>query len=103
MRVQKLCLLCIFVFCSGRIAASRNAPNGKMSKSANRNHKPNVKNEPSIGTATMEKDGTIVLTMNIGMTLLRYPKSHEKYTYILEHLDGLNPGETKLVAPFPEH
>ncbi len=55
-----------------------------------------------VGTAKMEKDGTIVMTMNIGMTQLRYPKDHPDYKKIVLHLDGLKPGESKSVPPWPE-
>lgn len=63
----------------------------------------------SIGSATLEKDGTIVLQLRaesedgaVGDALLRYPKDHPKYEEILRHLGGLRPGETKPVPPFPD-
>jgi hypothetical protein len=62
----------------------------------------------SIGSATMEKDGTIVLMLRatgpgpaVGDALLRYPPDHPKYREILSHLGGLKPGESKPVPPFP--
>jgi hypothetical protein len=32
---------------------------------------------------------------------LTYPKNHPDYKMILDHLDGLRPGEHKPVKPFP--
>lgn len=61
---------------------------------------------PSIGEATMEPDGTIVLHLRavsptaIGDALLRYPPDHPQYKAILDHLGGLAPGEHKPVPPF---
>jgi hypothetical protein len=61
----------------------------------------------SIGTATLLNDGTIELRLisrERGMTghaTLRYPPSHPEYKNILDHLQGLKPGETKLVPPWP--
>ncbi len=61
-----------------------------------------------IGVASMTDDGTIVLDLRaeapdgtIGDARLYYPKSHQQYSYILEHLGGLEPGEEKSVLPFP--
>ena len=63
--------------------------------------------QPSIGRATMDADGTIVLQLRaessggaLGDALLRYPPSHPQYRSILDHLGGLRPGETKLVPPW---
>lgn len=63
----------------------------------------------SIGTATMENDGTIVLQLRaegpgrlVGDARVTYPKSHKEYDNILKHLGGLRPGESKPVPPFPE-
>lgn len=62
----------------------------------------------SIGQASMKPDGTILLQLRAegpggaeGDALLTYPKSHPKYGYVLKHLGGLKPGQTKPVAPFP--
>ena len=62
----------------------------------------------SIGVATMDPDGTIVLQLRaegpggaIGDALLRYPPSHEEYKEVLTHLGGLKPGESKPVPPWP--
>jgi hypothetical protein len=63
--------------------------------------------QSSIGTATMEPDGTIVLQLHaqgpggsIGDALLRYPPDHPQYHSVLDHLGGLHPGETKSVPPW---
>jgi hypothetical protein len=65
--------------------------------------------EDSIGTATMEADGTIVLHLFArgpggmhGQGVLRYPVSDPKYKEILEHVGPLKPGETRPVRPWPD-
>jgi membrane-bound lytic murein transglycosylase B len=61
----------------------------------------------SIGSATMKADGTIQLMLRaegggaVGDALLVYPKTHPKYEYVLKHLGGLKPGQSKPVPPFP--
>lgn len=61
----------------------------------------------SIGEATMEPDGTIVLQLRavgpgvIGDGLLKYPPKHAQYESVKKHLGGLKPGEHKPVPPFP--
>ncbi|MGD9589183.1 MAG: hypothetical protein AB7Q37_01035 [Pyrinomonadaceae bacterium] len=67
-----------------------------------------MQKEPeSIGRATMEDDGTIILDLRavgpdgqIGIGRLVYPPSHEQYQYILKHLGGIKPKEVKPVPPF---
>jgi hypothetical protein len=63
--------------------------------------------EASIGTATMEADGTIVLHLFAsgpggmhGEGVLRYAVSDPRYKEILEHV--LKPGETWPVRPWPD-
>ena len=63
----------------------------------------------SIGEARMEPDGTIVLRLraesadgSVGEGLLRYPPADREYASVLEHLGGLEPGETKPVPPWPD-
>ncbi|MBZ5516641.1 MAG: WG repeat-containing protein [Acidobacteriia bacterium] len=63
----------------------------------------------SIGSASMEADGTIVLRLRaegpggmVGDGLLRYPPDHPRYQEVLRHLGGLRKGETKPVPPWPE-
>jgi hypothetical protein len=63
----------------------------------------------SIGSATMQADGTIVMQLRaegpgpmIGDAQFVYPPDHPEYQSILEHLGGLAPGETKPVPPWPE-
>jgi len=61
----------------------------------------------SIGTASMKPDGTIELLLRaegggaVGDALIVYPKRHPRYGFVLKHLGGLKPGQTKAVPPFP--
>ncbi len=61
----------------------------------------------SIGQATMEADGTLVLTLRaqspgaIGDGQLRYAPTHAQYQSILRHVGAIRPGESRPVAPFP--
>jgi hypothetical protein len=71
---------------------------------------PEMNDQPeSIGMATMDRDGTIVLLLRaddgagtIGDTRLVYSRSDSHYQEILDHLDGLRPGEKKAVPPWPD-
>jgi hypothetical protein len=61
----------------------------------------------SIGQATMEPDGTIVLRLRAegpggmrGDGLFRYPPDHPQYRSVLDHLGGMRPGENKPVPPW---
>jgi hypothetical protein len=63
---------------------------------------------PSIGSATMLADRTIVMNLRasgpgpqLGDGQVRYPPSHANYQEVLRHLGGLRPGQTKPVPPFP--
>jgi hypothetical protein len=62
----------------------------------------------SIGTATMDPDGTIVLMLRAtapgitGDARITYPPSHAEYQNVLKHLGGLKPGESKSVPPWPD-
>ena len=62
----------------------------------------------SIGTATMDADGTIRLQLvaqgggAIGDALVIYRPGDPHYDEIKKHLGGLKPGETKPVPPWPE-
>jgi hypothetical protein len=65
--------------------------------------------DASIGVATMDADGTIVLDLRAtgpdgvrGDAQLRYPRDHKDYAAVLKHLGGLRPGESKPVAPWPD-
>ena len=65
--------------------------------------------EASIGVATMETDGTIVLRLRAtapggvrGEGYFRYPPGDKDYESVLEHLGGLRPGESKPVPPWPD-
>lgn len=61
-----------------------------------------------IGSAKMLADRTIVLNLRaetggaIGHAEFRYKKDDPKYAEILRHIGGLEPGEEKIVLPFPE-
>jgi hypothetical protein len=62
----------------------------------------------SIGVATMQADGTIVLDLRAtdgagatGDARLVYGKDHKDYQMVLDHLGGLAPGDSKPVPPFP--
>jgi hypothetical protein len=57
----------------------------------------------------MMKDGTIVLDLRaegsggtFGEGHFIYPPGHYDYCEIFEHLRGLEPGEHKLVQPWPD-
>lgn len=70
--------------------------------------KPGGQAPASIGSATMEPDGTIILQLRagggggpVGDGRFAYPPSHAQYQMILRHLGGLRPGETRPVPPFP--
>lgn len=63
----------------------------------------------SIGSATMEPDGTIVMVLRAegpdgavgdGLDVVR--PADRDYASVLAHLGGLKPGEIKPVPPWPE-
>lgn len=63
----------------------------------------------SMGVATMEADGTIVLQLRaegpdpaLGDGRLTYPRSHKDYDMVLKHVGGLKPGDSKPVPPWPD-
>jgi hypothetical protein len=62
----------------------------------------------SIGTATLQQDGTLILDLRTdardgarGEARLVYAPSHPQHAEILRHLGGLSPGQSKPVAPWP--
>lgn len=62
----------------------------------------------SIGVATMGEGGVIVLQLraslgggSIGEGYFRYPPDHPQYEQVRNHLDGLEPGQSKPVPPWP--
>jgi len=62
---------------------------------------------PPVGTAKLEEDGTLVLTLYTrgpmhGQTQKKYAKDDPKREEILKHVGGLKPGEEKLVPPWPD-
>lgn len=84
-----------------------------MDKTHRKENRDNMKpklQQSSIGLATMQKDGTIILNLRaedgdgmIGDARLVYPTSHPEYQKILQHLGGLLPGENKPVPPWPDN
>ena len=62
----------------------------------------------SIGVASMESDGTIVLRLRatgngmIGEGQLRYPPTDPQYNDILKHVGPLRPGEFRPVRPWDD-
>lgn len=62
----------------------------------------------SIGSATIDPEGTIVLTLRategktVGMGQLVYPRAHPGYAEILRHIGPIKPGEEKPVSPWPD-
>lgn len=67
---------------------------------------PNNGPPPSIGVATMQKDGTLVLQLRaegpgmVGDALFTYAPEHPQYKKVLEHIGGLTVGESKPVPPW---
>ncbi len=62
----------------------------------------------SIGSATMKEDGTLVLQLRaegeggmVGDAYFEYKPDDLRYQETLDHLGGLQPGETKPVPPWP--
>jgi len=64
--------------------------------------------KPSIGSATMEQDGTLVLNLRaqsggtIGDGRLVYRPGDKDYQAILAHLSPIEKGQTVPVRPWPE-
>ena len=63
----------------------------------------------TIGAATMRADGVIEMQLRaegpngvVGDALFLYPPDHPRYGEILAHLGGLEPGQSKLVPPWPD-
>jgi|SRR5579862_3996712 len=68
-----------------------------------------LKDDRPIGTATMQDDGTIILNLRaegsggtIGDARLVYHKGDTRYSEVLKHLGGLEPGQSKPVPPWPD-
>ena len=64
--------------------------------------------QQSIGMASMDEKRTITLKLRAedgtgiqGNAQFTYPLGHERYQEMIDHLGGLNPGEQKLVPPWP--
>ncbi|MCD9032769.1 hypothetical protein LDO32_13640 [Luteimonas sp. Y-2-2-4F] len=64
----------------------------------------------SIGVATMEDDGAIVLRLRapvgsgsgFGEGYFRYERTHPQYDNVRRHVGGLEPGQSKPVPPWPD-
>jgi hypothetical protein len=57
----------------------------------------------AIGQATMQDDKTLVLDLyEPAHARLTYPPSHPQYRNVLDHIGGLEPGQKKLVPPWPD-
>lgn len=60
-----------------------------------------------IGTATMSADGTITLNLHahgsvVGEATISYGKDDKQYQEVKRHLNGIKPGEVKLVQPWSD-
>jgi hypothetical protein len=77
------------------------APKGKAIKAAQAEVE-------SIGVATQEGDGTIILMLRatgagaIGDAQFRYPPTHPQYAMIKAHVGPIPPGKSVSVRPFPQ-
>lgn len=65
--------------------------------------------EATIGSATQEADGTIVLNLRatgaggaVGDGQFRYPPNHPQYATIKAHVGDIPKNGSVLVKPFPE-
>jgi hypothetical protein len=63
----------------------------------------------SIGVASQETDGTIILTLRatgeggiVGGAQFRYPPTHPQYAMIKAHVGPIPPGKSVNVRPFPQ-
>jgi hypothetical protein len=79
---------------------------GKPSESAKPDRK--EQDQPAIGVAWMEEDGTIVVELfrtgdgKYAHGLFHYRKSDSDYQKILDHIGPMRPGEKKPVTPWPD-
>jgi hypothetical protein len=63
---------------------------------------------PSVGTARMDKDGTLKLYLRtetaegmVGEMLMVVPRDDKRYPDMVRHLSGIQPGEAREIPPFP--
>jgi hypothetical protein len=68
-----------------------------------------LENDRPMGTATMQEDGTIILNLRaegsggtVGEARMVYRKGDKRYSEVLKHLGGLEPGQSKTVPPWPD-
>lgn len=64
-----------------------------------------MKSSEAIGTARLETDGTLILTLHPegpgdAETTLRYDPHHPRYRELIAHIGNLAPGEEKPLAPW---
>jgi len=64
----------------------------------------------TIGVATLQPDGTLVLKLNVdgppekrGDSLVVYKPDNPRYREILAHIGDIKPGEKKPIAPWSTH
>ena len=63
----------------------------------------------SVGSAEMEKDGTLRLMLRtetadgmVGEMTMAVPRGDPRYAGFVAHLGGMKPGDAKPIPPFPE-
>jgi hypothetical protein len=99
LRHRRLMLIGLPILLAANSCAA--APKGKVMEAAQAEVE-------SIGAATQEADGTIVLMLRaigpdaIGDALLRYPPTHPQYAMIKAHVGPIPPGKSVSVRPFPQ-
>ncbi len=88
-------------------STSTASPQASIAGSASAAH-PKAGDGKAIGTAKLEADGTLVVTLYTqrpihAQLLTKYAKGDPKREKILEHIGGLAVGEEKLVPPWPDN
>jgi len=91
-------------------AGCAQASNGTPSKgSAIQTYAQDITEAETIGSATEEADGTIVLRLRatgaggaVGDGRLRYPRTHPRYAMIKAHVGPIPAGGSVAVKPFPD-
>ena len=85
------------------------APAGGAQQRSDTNHeRGQAMQGDTIGSATMREDGTLVLQLRavtgatVGDGYLTYAPTDPNYQAVLDHLGGLEPGQSKPVPPWPE-
>ena len=80
---------------------------GFLYRSFLKNQEKIIEKTESIGIAEIKEDGTIVLKLRAegpigirGDAMFEYTPNHPEYKNILEHIEGIRPGEEKPIPPF---